>query len=561
MRKHERELANCEENASSRIIQLGEQVKKSRLSSVIPPWLYEKHEKCQFHIHDMEFYDITYNCIGVNPSDLIVSASNFHDAILKLAYGITALTNQQSGGIGFIDFDGDLSQYIDIESEYEVQNELATLLSLLNFPLRKGCEKAYVTLNFGLCTTEKGRLLTKCLLRSYRESGQTFPNLVFKVKGNINHNIDSPNYDLFRLACEVTAECMNPTYLNMDAIFNRNFDSDSFGIMGCRTRMGENRFGNSGALHRGNIAATSINLVQIAARNIGNLPAFYEDLSCVMLNVMELLLHRFNTLCHSEKATLTHLKTGCLYQGYDKENNADMLKNGTLSIGFIGLWDAVMMLFGLAKFPIEELEKWRDLGLEIVRKMRSLTDQFAEENQLNISLLASSGEGISGRFPQYDIANDSHTAYVAKKGFYTNSFHVPVDIAVNCFHKIDLEAPFHKLCNGGHITYVELNEIPLGNSSAIQDLVDYAISQDIGYFGVNYPLDICSSCGAKGTFAKSCPICGNEDIKRLRRVSGYLSEKDSFTVGKQSELYWRTAHNGYSDFKNYRLGNRRPEKE
>lgn len=169
--------------------------------------------------------------------------------------------------------------------------------------------------------------------------------------------------------------------------------------------------------------------------------------------------------------------------------------------------------------------------------------------------MASSGEGISGRFPQHDIVNDSHTAYVAKKGFYTNSFHVPV------VHKIDLEVPFHNICNGGHITYVELNEIPLGNSSAIQDLVDYAISQDIGYFGVNYPLDICSSCGAKGTFAKSCLICGNEDIKRLRRVSGYLSEKDSFTVGKQSELYWRTAHNGYSDFKNYRLGNRRPEKE
>ena len=561
MRRDERELANSEENASSRIIQLGEQVKKSRLSSLIPLWLYEKHENCQFHIHDMEFYDITYNCIGVNSSDLIVSALNFHDAILKLAYGIADLTNQQSGGIGLINFDKDLSQYIDVESENEVQNELATLLSLLNFPLRKGCEKAYVTLNFGLCTTEKGRLLTRCLLNAYRESGQAFPNLVFKVKENINHNVGSPNSDLFRLACQVTAECMNPTYLNMDAIFNQNLEPERFGIMGCRTRVGENRFGNSGALHRGNIAAASINLVQIAAKNIGDLSAFYKDLSCVMQNAMELLLHRFNTLCNTENATLNHLKIGCLYQDYDKENNADMLKNGTLSIGFIGLWDAVMTLFSLTEFPIEELEKWRDLGLEIVRQMRKLTDQFAEKYQLNISLLASSGEGISGRFPQYDIANDSHTVLVARKGFYTNSFHVPVDIAVNCFRKIDLEAPFHKLCNGGHITYVELNEIPLGNGSAIEDLVDYAISKNIGYFGVNYPLDVCTSCGAKGTFAQSCPVCGNNHIKRLRRVSGYLSEKDSFTIGKQSELYCRTAHNGYSDFKNYGLVNKVTKEE
>lgn len=555
MRKHERELANCEANASSRIIQLGEQEKKSRLSSVIPTRLYEKHEKCQFHIHDMEFYDITYNCIGVNSSDLIVSASNFHDAILKLAYGITALSNQQSGGIGLINFDGDLSQYIGIESEYEVQNEFATLLSLLNFPLRKGCEKAYVTLNFGLCTTEKGKLLTRCLLNAYRESGQAFPNLVFKVKESINRSEGSPNSDLFRLSCEVTAECMNPTYLNMDAAFNREFDSDRFGIMGCRTRMGENRFGDSGALHRGNIAATSINLVQIASRNRDNLPAFYEELSCVMLNAMELLLHRFNTLCHAEKATLTHLKAGCLYQGFDAKNNTHMLKNGTLSIGFIGLWDAVMTLFGLTEFPTEDLEKWRNMGLDIVCQMRKLTDQFATEHQLNISLLASSGEGISGRFPQYDIANDTCDSFVAKKGFYTNSFHIPVDLAVNCFRKIDLEAPFHKLCNGGHITYVELNEMPLGNGSAIQDLVDYALSRNIGYFGVNYPLDICPSCGAKGTFDQSCPVCGNNHINHLRRVSGYLSEQDSFTSGKQSELYCRTAHNGYVDFKDYNLIN------
>ena len=171
MRKHERELANCEENASSRIIQLGEQEKKKQLSSVIPSWLYKKHEKCQFHIHDLEFYDITYNCIGINPSDLIVSAISFHDAIFKLMYGITELTNQQSGGIGFINFDGDLSQYIGMESEDEVRNELATLCSFLNFPLRKGCEKAYVTFNFGLCTTEKRKayysMSIKCISKKW----------------------------------------------------------------------------------------------------------------------------------------------------------------------------------------------------------------------------------------------------------------------------------------------------------------------------------------------------------------------------------------------------------
>lgn len=536
----QRELANCADNASARIVSLGEKIAKTELQ--IPDVLFLRHQTCSYHIHDLEYFDITYNCIGVKPSDLIPQGTDSNRALFAIVDGIVNLTNQQSGGIGLIDFDNDFAAYVEDQTDAELERDFSNFLYLLNAPLRKGCEKAYVTINFGLSVTPKGRQIIRCLLNAYRKNLFIFPNLVFQVSEHVNRLPESPNYDLYQLSCAVTAECMNPTYLNMDASFNRDLKPECFGIMGCRTRVDANLFQERGALHRGNIAAVTINLVQLAMESIIQQKPFYSLLEVCMDDAQQLLLYRFN--CLLEKGLYTHLRDRGIYQGSTMEHDQDMLKNGTLSIGWIGLWDALMILHKQESLSAEQLFAWRDEGLEIIRHMREKTDLYTQQAQLNFSLLASSGEGVSGRFPAYDQAHYPQFSAAFEKGFYTNSFHAPVDVDLSCFQKIEFEAPFHALCNGGHITYVELKESPRGNAAAIQDLVDIAVTQEIGYFGINYPLDYCRNCNSKGTFDISCPICGSQNIHRLRRVSGYLSDQATFTTGKWKELQKRAEHQG-----------------
>lgn len=535
-----RDLANCTDSAITQIVLLGEKMKKEELSQIIPEELLELHKTCRFHIHDMEFYDSAYNCIGINPSDLIKEKRiSFARACRGLFRGIIALTNQQSGGIGLIDFDRDMAQYIENETDEEIENELYELLLDLNTFVRKGSERAYVTFNFGLSTSEKGRRVSKALLKSFSRKQFIFPNLVWKIKAGINRYEGDPNYDLFLLACEVTSNSMNPTYFNTDASFNKDSNPEEIGIMGCRSRVIANRFGKAASLNRGNVAAVTLNLVQIAVEAQGNREIFEKLLIKTMDSAATLLLHRFETLV--KNGDFHHIKENKLYLGTEQEDSREILKNGTLSIGFIGLWDSLAVLYGIQKWTRESLKLHHKEALELIEKMRSIVDDYSKEKGFNFSLLASSAEGVSGRFPKYDEKKYVDAVEICSKGHYTNSFHIPVEMDLNCFEKLDLEGPFHKFCNGGHISYVELSEIPFANSEAILDLVNYACDSDVGYFGVNFPLDVCNNCGRRGNLKKHC-VCGSDDILRLRRVSGYLSEINTFTVGKANELNLRNAH-------------------
>lgn len=535
-----RDLANCIDSAITQIILLGVEAKKENLSTTIPKKLLDLHQTCRFHIHDMEFYDSAYNCIGLKPSELIKEKPlSFSAACRELFRGIIALTNQQSGGIGLIDFDEDMSQFIRQETNEELENELYELFMDLNTYVRKGSERAYVTFNFGLSTSTKGRQIIKSILNAFSKKQFIFPNLVWKVKTGINRYKSDPNYDLFLLSCDVTSKCMNPTYFNTDASFNKNINASEIGIMGCRTRVVANHFGTSSSLNRGNIAAITINLVQIAFEAKGNQDTFNNLLRETTDNAAELLLHRFKMLI--KNGDFQHLKENNLYIGSELNDSEKMLKNGTLSIGFIGLWDSLAIIYGVEEWTIEKLDFYYPKALEIIQSMRYHIDDYAKKTNLNFSLLASSAEGVSGRFPKYDEKCYNSNSHIFDKGHYTNSFHIPVQTNLSCFKKLDLEGPFHKLCNGGHISYIELSEIPFGNKEAILDLVNYACDSDVGYFGVNFPLDICKDCGKKGNFEENC-ICGSSNILRLRRVSGYLSDVNTFTVGKFNELQLRSAH-------------------
>lgn len=543
-----RDLANCNNSPVCNIVNIGASYKKKSVLKALPDNLRKCHENRTIWIHDLEYYESTYNCIGLNPSDLIEKdVCSFSSACRSLFRGIVELTNSQSGGIGFIDFDSDMAQYIVDESDKQITEELYQLLLDLNIYVRKGCEMAYVTFNFGLCTGCNGRRISKALLSSFSRKQFIFPNLVFKVKKGINRLKNDTNYDIYCQASKITALCMNPTYLNMDAEYNKDIPENEFGIMGCRTRVASNLFHNTSSLKRGNIAAVTINLVQLAIKSNNNPQEFDNLLFETMCSAKTLLLHRFHTLC--QKGCFDYICKHNLYIDCENSDTSNFLKNGTLSIGFIGLWDAILVLYNLDAANQNNYYDYFNKAYAIVQKMRKITNEFSEKEKLNYSLLASSAEGVSGYFYEHDSNCFDSKLPVFSKGHYTNSFHIPVSNQLSCFEKISLEAPFHKLCNGGHITYIELNEIPFGNSEAIRELVDFACEHDIGYFGINFPLDICNTCGEKGLFVSKCKRCGSTDIKRLRRVSGYLSEIENFAFGKKSELTHRKPNTNFQEFK------------
>lgn len=518
------------------------QRKEEILHNMVPAKLRDYHEERTIHLHDLEYFDLTYNCIGVSVQDLVgENHMSFRQMLRALGREIVELTNLQSGGIGFINFDGDTARYLGTEEDDEIIDAFHELYLDLNINSRRGTEKPYVTFNFGLDTTSSGRRISQLMLKAYLLGDAhghplIFPNLVFKIKSGINYQSETPNHDLLQEALSVTAKRMVPTYFNCDSSTNRDFDAETIGIMGCRTRVATNVNGKIGALNRGNVASTTINLVQLAHRANGSRDQFFTLLEEVMYEVKKGLLHRMKMLC--EQADFTVLYEKGYYCDSGKCDAYHMLHNGTLSIGFIGLWDAVATLHQTSFSTAEEMLPYQNEAHRIVAYMREFTDQATKEEHLNFSLLASAAEGVTGRFAKHD----QEFIKTAQKGFYTNSFHVPVDVSIDCFQKCEFEAPFHALCNGGSITYIEFEEMPSGNIEAVNEVISYAHDADCNYIGINFRMDNCSHCGHIGRITDICPVCGSHDVRRLRRVSGYLSEDTSFTTGKKFELAKRAAH-------------------
>lgn len=545
-----RDNANVRRNASGIVCMRGQEtIKKEILSETIPDELSKLHKECTYHIHDLEFYGITYNCIGLSVKDMVKEQTiGFECMLRKLYRGIVDLTNRQSGGIGFINFDEDAAAYITDETDEELIKAFRELFCDLNVVSRKGCETPYVTINLGLCTEERGRRVTKAILDAFMAGDETgrpfvFPNIVFKIKSGVNKSVGDLNYDLFEKALGVTAKRMIPTYFNTDASFNRTFEAHKLGIMGCRTRVAANCCGENGALNRGNIASLTINLPQLAYRTNNNIKSFYNELDTVLEDCGRLLLHRYETILnHIDLEWLADKKYYMGNEQYGRNyDNAAMMKNGTLAIGFIGLWDAIGILYGHIN-EVKDIDAHYSKGFEIVKYMRAFTDRLTKEKGLNFSLLATAAEGTTGRFARYDAQHLGAGYPECAKGYYTNSFHVPVELKVPYWKKTELEGPFHALCNGGSITYMEFEEMPYHNVLAVKMAVESAYAADCSYIGINFPMDICNKCGYTGRLADCCPECGSTAIKRLRRVSGYLAEEKTFADGKKAEMKRRRGH-------------------
>ncbi|MBN2150942.1 MAG: anaerobic ribonucleoside-triphosphate reductase [Candidatus Lokiarchaeota archaeon] len=542
------------------VYDVGSRARKESILDGLDPRFSKFHREGRMHIHDLEAYGITYNCLNVNvlagfPYEDFHGYSNLRKMLGIFEHFkrvIVGLGNEQSGGIGFPNFDIDLeviSERVGLPWDEATRTTLSecidAFLKWINDARdRCGQVQYYVTLNLGLGTGERARFVTSAVLSRFMRSNNIRPNIIFKVKDGINRREGNPNHDLACLARESTSKKMIPTYLLCDSPHNAQLDPVKIALMGCRTKVYQDEHGEGTTIGRSNIVYTTINLPRIALEvtsehselGVEDIIREFEDKwSSVAEVVKDQLLHRYREMCKNGPDDFP-----CNY-AFDLQITSfkavasmeDVFKHGTLAIGFIGLSEAIDLLTGKKYYSSSENHA---LAIRIVRGMREIVDKYRRDHGLNFSLLGTSGEFISGRFPGIDKTYYDHP--LIEKGFYTNSFHVDVDSKLNPFEKIAFEGPFHKYCNGGCITYVEFKSAPLTNVEAISELIEHAIENDVHYLGFNFPWDQCRDCHATGTF-DDCTSCGSKDIKRIRRVSGYLEEAEFFTPGKKAELAHR----------------------
>ena len=558
---------NKNDNAANRksyvgkVYNLGEKQEKKRvLSSLKPEWA-KLHKEGYIHIHDLDAYGLTYNCLtfdiinafpykqfeGLNQTETIVAVFDFVKELLA------KMGNEQSGGMSFANFDMD---FAEIFSKLNVQtkgNETlfkASIRSLVlwcnNIHTRMGQTSYYVTFNVGLGIDEFSRFLTYTLLDCFYNSGELVykPNIVFKVHEGVNRYKGEPNYDLLEKALLCTAKKMIPTYLLCDCDADKNTDPAKLSIMGCRTRVVDDVYGLNGAIGRGNIDNISINLPRLALEAVkesedvtARIESFKKKWIKVADVTKDILIDRFDKTCASDVSlfpTNHEYKLWC--EDMNEVGLSGAFKHGTLSLGFIGLSEAFEIMTGEKYWSNEEN---RSKALEIVSFMRTYVDSLRDGLHKNFSLLATSGELISGRFAEID--KTLYKNEILNKGFYTNSFHVDVDSKLPAYKKLEIEGPFHIYSNGGSISYVELSEAPFGNAEGLDELVEIAIKSGVHYLGFNFPKDVCSDCGVTGTFDK-CSACGSRHVTHIRRVSGYLEIQDFFTKGKMNESKNRKAN-------------------
>ncbi len=395
---------------------------------------------------------------------------------------------------------------------------------------RAGAQVPFTSINFGTDTTPAGRLVSKYLLQATENGlgkGETpiFPISIFKVKSGINYEPDDPNYDLFKKSMEVSAKRLFPNFCFIDAPYNLKYYKKGdyrteIATMGCRTRVFASVFPESDGIvtGRGNCSFTTVNLVRIGIkhgiclkeRKEADWDGFYKELDEKMDLVKDELLERFEFQANQHVRNFPFLMGQGNWFGSEKlgwnDTLRDVIKHGTLSIGFIGLAETLVAMVG--KHHGEDADA-RELGLDIITHMREKCDEYCKKYHLNFSLLATPAEGIAGRFTKIDRKEYGKIKGVTDRDFYTNSFHVPVYYPISAFDKIDIEAPYHNLCNAGHITYIELDGDPSQNIAAFEAVIRKMHDAGIGYGSVNHPVDRDPVCGFSGIIkGERCPHCG-----------------------------------------------------
>ena len=469
-------------------------------------------------------------------------------------YGDEALVRRcQEQAVHFAEKETDRATYQAME---------AFIHNLNTMHSRAGAQTPFSSINYGMDTSPEGRMVMRNVLLATEAglgNGETpiFPIQIFRVKEGVNYNPGEPNYDLFQLACRCSAKRLFPNFAFIDAPFNLQYydpqrPETEIAYMGCRTRVMSNVYDPSRQQcnSRGNLSFTSINLPRIAIKAKGDLDVFFDELDNKMNLCIQQLKDRLEIQSQKHVYNYPFLMGQGVWLDSDKLSWTDevreVLKHGTLSVGFIGLAETLVALTGQHHGESDHSQR---LGLEIVARMRARMDEECAKTGLNFSLLATPAEGLSGRFVAIDKKRFGEIPGVTDREFYTNSFHIPVYYPISAYEKIQKEAPYHALTNAGHISYVEMDGDPLKNLAAFEKVIRCMKEAGIGYGSVNHPVDRDTCCGYTGIIDDVCPGCGRREgdgskqFERIRRITGYLvGTMDRWNDAKTAEEQARVKH-------------------
>ncbi|MCL2405070.1 MAG: anaerobic ribonucleoside triphosphate reductase [Defluviitaleaceae bacterium] len=593
VRETNRDNANVGNSPSGKVLQISEAASKNYyLKRMLPPEEAQAHLDGDIYIQDLGWYGKTLTCIQIPLGRMLRDGFNSgHGTIrppksIRSAAALSAIIlqsnqNDMHGGQSYAYFDRDLATYVDVErarqdkilrgnlkelgltaSEEEIialvekhtysetfQAMEAFIYNLNTMSSRAGAQVPFSSVNLGTDTSPGGRMITECFLKAYerglgRGESPIFPNLCFKLKEGVNFEPEDPNYDLFHLAMEVACKRLFPSFSFMDASFNNIYGEEEVGYMGCRTRVIANVNGEARTDGRGNLSFTSVNLPRLGIRANGDMAQFWRYLDETLDFAMSQLKTRYDLQKNLRVKDFPFLMGQQLYMDSEKLKHSDIIepaiKHGTLTVGFIGLAECLVALTGTHHGQNQSSQA---LGISIVSHMRRRCDEASKKHSLNYSLLATPAEQLSGKFTTLDVERYGVIEGVTDKAWYTNSFHVPVEYEITALDKIAIEGPYHKYCNAGHISYVELESAPGQNIEAYERLVRAMADADMGYGAVNFPVDICRDCGTSGLINEpKCTNCGSNNISRVRRITGYLSTLDRFNDYKLAEEKSRITH-------------------
>lgn len=448
------------------------------------------------------------------------------------------------------------------ETDRATYQAMESLIHNLNtMHSRAGAQTPFSSINYGMDTSPEGRLVMKNILLATEAglgNGETpiFPIQIFRVKEGVNYNPEDVNYDLFKLAIRCSAKRLFPNFSFVDAPFNLQYYKEGhpeteIAYMGCRTRVIGNVVDPEREIcnGRGNLSFTSINLPRLAIESKGDIDLFFKKLDNMVDLCIDQLLERFEQQCKKKVKNAPFLMGQGVWIDSDnldwEDEVREVLKHGTLSMGFIGLAETLKSLIGKHHGESEEAQK---LGLKIIGHLRERMDEESQKRKLNFTLLATPAEGLSGRFVNIDKKRYGIIEGITDRDYYTNSFHVPVYYPISAYDKIAIEAPYHALTNAGHISYIEMDGDPTENLDAFERVIRCMKEKGIGYGSVNHPVDRDPVCGFSGIIGDQCPGCGRHEndgvpFDRIRRITGYLvGTLDRFNNAKRAEEHDRVKH-------------------
>lgn len=594
----ERDNANVGNNFSAKLLQIASIANKWSNLATMPKEHSKAHEQGDIHIHDADSFNLTINCLQIDTKDILDRGFNTGYGTIRKPKSIESAgelscillqstQNDMFGGQSHVNFDNDMAEYVEstrikVKAEISQTLSVADMGSYINEKLynelvenkvkdrvrqamqgvvynlntmhsRAGSQVPFSSVNIGIPYNDDAALVCQMFLEEYNKGmakgeQMIFPNIIFRLKKGVNFEKNDPYRYLYDLALKVSAQRMNPTFRLLDNPMDLEFYKKGIlgATMGCRTNVCSNINGEDGPGGRGNIAPVSINLVRLGIEANGDWNKFFKSLDKLMTLCDEQLMYRYDVLKNLKIKDLPFVAGQGMLKGSEGLNGNDsiepILKQGTWGIGFIGIAETLIAMMGVHHGESKEaLNK----AHEIIDFMESKVNEFKELRKLNYSLYATPAEGLSGRFTAIDKKKYGEIEKVTDMGFYTNSFHVPVYYNISATEKADIEAPFHKQCTGGMISYFEIDGGDIETRARyIERHLNYCVNNtDIVYVAYNFRIKYCKDCGENMMLdMTSCPACGSNKTQGVSRVTGYMSLDERFTPGKVAERAARVIH-------------------